>query len=154
MTIDISQVLIHGKDSVTVLNKGKNKKVFCFPSIDFSMKPYLSIAMNFLEYEFHLIDFFDGEGFYERTVEYIKQNLNNKSVFLGYSAGGNIAFNIAQELANNRKPINIIMIDSWLGLENIQIEENRESLKYFIDFVRNIAVAILLKIIICSILKR
>ncbi len=114
---ELSSFIKEGGEEIIVINRGNSKKIFCFPYIGLYMDVYFELAKEFGDYEFHIFEFFGKEKFKKNILSYLTEHFDNNSILLGYSAGGNIAFDVASEIAEKDGIMNIVMIDSWLGLE-------------------------------------
>lgn len=126
-----------------LLEAGSGPKVFAFPPLLGYGLAYLRMARLLREFTFYALDFPDTTHPLDDFVgELLRLQDRGPYVFLGYSAGGNLAFDTAVKLeAAGRTVSDIIMLDSRrrIGPEVFTDEEMDEivagNLKYFAPFM-------------------
>lgn len=126
-------------DLFYVFNNVENKKIFCFPPIIGYGLAYKGLADIINNYSFYAFNFIERES---RIREYADAIINiqrdDEYTLLGYSAGGNLAFEVSKELeSRGLKVSNIIIIDSQTRkrpLNDFEIDQynNAEELEKFI----------------------
>ncbi|PLX80173.1 MAG: hypothetical protein C0614_07390 [Desulfuromonas sp.] len=98
--------------------------IFLFPSIDSLYAPVNSRIAKALTGH-HLVCFdFSAEGFIDRCTAVVKarQHHDRATLFLGYSGGGNFAWEVASRLGE-QAPQALVMLDSWVMAEKPSAEE-------------------------------
>jgi amino acid adenylation domain-containing protein/FkbH-like protein len=103
-----------GKDKpYTIFNKKSEKTLLMFPalidSIDYKITPS-KLSKELKEYKIYAFDFITDE---DRISKYasIINSLKEEFIVLGYSSGGNLAFEVVKEL--KKEPKELILVDSW-----------------------------------------
>ncbi|HVR99811.1 MAG TPA: amino acid adenylation domain-containing protein [Thermoanaerobaculia bacterium] len=105
----------HLGDAAVLLNAGGPRKVFALPPVlgyGIAFKP---LAERLPGQAFYGLDFLDGDGLLERYARVLcdAQPAGPFALF-GYSAGGNLAFELARELARQgRQTSDIVLLDSF-----------------------------------------
>lgn len=99
----------------SVANAGKAQTIFCFPpAIGYSFI-YAALAEYFPDYSICCFHFMEGEDRMEKYIQVMDElQPDQPLVLLGYSAGGNFAFELAKELENREREVSdIILLDSF-----------------------------------------
>ncbi|MGB7605373.1 MAG: amino acid adenylation domain-containing protein [Lutisporaceae bacterium] len=116
----ISEHILKGRSvkQLYLLNEEKEKKIFAFPPIGGYGIFYTSLAGLIETHSLYVFDFIDTE---DRIEQYIKQIIEVQKegpyVLLGYSAGGNLTYEVALQMTKSRYEVSdIIIIDT--DLEN------------------------------------
>lgn len=137
------------KDKYGLLNKdfiyfdnNSSNIVFAFPSITGYGIIYDRLANEIKSYSIYSFNFIECE---DRIEQYIKIITDIKKegpyIFLGYSAGGNIAFEVANEMINKGYDVSdIIMIDSpyrEAEREIVYDEDMEKEIEEFINYISN-----------------
>jgi fengycin family lipopeptide synthetase D len=123
---DISQVdrrLIDEK--LVLLNKHSGHgKIFAFPPGSGYCLAYLQLA-NLLPYPFYGLSFIEDDTRLQEYVELIQEaEPNGPYVLFGYSAGGKLAFRVAQELEKaGQRVSDLVMVDSARYLQKVHFSE-------------------------------
>ncbi len=119
-----------------VFNTAKSRKIFAFPpKIAYGVE-YLELAKLVTEYAFYAFNFIEGENIVETYLNFIKDiQAHGPYTLLGYSAGGNLAFEVSKEMEQaGCGPIDLILLDSFStrameGLDTAGQQDN------YLDFV-------------------
>lgn len=134
----------YGDESIVLLSRGKGQNIFCLPPLPGYAIVYKSMADGLQDYSVHGLNFIHDENRLGKYIELIKTvQQEGPNVLLGYSAGGNLSFELSQELERHgRKVSDIILLDSWRRegkrkLTDREVTETRNS--YFNDFVSETA---------------
>ncbi len=118
-------------------NKQGGKTVFCFPSLGAVGILYMQLAEKLGSNCLYSFNFIEDENLIEEYVKVIiKLQSEGPYILLGYSAGGNLAFEVAKELERQGYEVSkIIMIDSHYRSEiiNLTEEEREEMINELID---------------------
>lgn len=116
-------------DNIMVqLNVADNKNVpnvFAFPPGTGDAIGYLQLAQELPSYNFYAFNFIVQDTRIADYVEYLSQVQYDKPyVFIGYSAGGNLAYHVAKELERKGQHVSdIIMIDSAQVCQQVNYPE-------------------------------
>ncbi|MBZ9636378.1 non-ribosomal peptide synthase/polyketide synthase [Clostridium sp. FP1] len=127
---------------VIKLNDTKTKNIFLFPPIIGYGITYKDFAKYMEHHTLYSFDFIEDEN---RIKEYVKQIVNiqkgGKYILMGYSAGGNLAFEVTKELENSGYEVDhIILLDSNIRDEKIKGDsENLKVMKGMVDGVNEYA---------------
>ncbi|MBW9155185.1 non-ribosomal peptide synthetase [Clostridium tagluense] len=127
-------------DEVLLLNKKENKNIFAFPPIIGYGIAYKDLAINIKTHSVYSFDFIESSNRVDKYVDIITRIQPQGSyILLGYSAGGNLAFEVAKELTvKGHKVSNIIMIDSYK--KDLEIKMSKEEVdKYVEEKVKNLS---------------
>ncbi|MCP3742349.1 amino acid adenylation domain-containing protein [Rossellomorea sp. BNER] len=113
----------YGVDMLQLLNKKQDKNIFAFPAVGGFGIVYSDLAKSIQTHSFYAFDFIEGE---ERVKQYVELILSTQPEgpyqLLGYSAGGNLAFEVAVELERWGKEVSdLILLDSY-KINNKQTE--------------------------------
>jgi amino acid adenylation domain-containing protein len=106
---------ISAEEFYAVVNAGKAQTLFCFPpAIGYSFI-YTALAEYFPQYSICCFHFQENDNRIEQYMQVMDElQPDQPLLLLGYSAGGNFAFEIAKELeAKGREVSDIILIDSF-----------------------------------------
>lgn len=120
----------------TWLSNGNEKSVICFPPALGNALTFREFANRLDHYNIYAFDFIDHDNLITRYADEIIHNCAGKPLFLlGYSGGGNLAFETAKVLeARGGKIDGLILIDSFRKKNKIQqfpqaIERFKQNLK-------------------------
>ena len=122
----------------TIFNKDKKEVIFVFPSlldiVDYKITPS-KLAKLLPEYKIYGFDFIVEE---DRCKQYasLVTSLEEEFIFFGYSSGGNIAFEVIEEL-KEKKPSKLILLDSWKIEKINSIEKNDFIEKFDTNFIQS-----------------
>ncbi|MEF2965783.1 amino acid adenylation domain-containing protein [Paenibacillus sp. M1] len=96
------------------INNHSEKTIFLFPPIYAYGFPYLEMVNELKSYNYVIFNFVPGEDNISKYSKYIMQFQEDGTyIFLGYSAGGNLAYEVARDMIKRGKDVShIIMIDS------------------------------------------
>lgn len=109
---NIDQSIIENKH-YKIFNEEQENAIFIFPSlldaIDYSIVAS-KIAKHLSMYKVYALDFITGDN---RIKDYVTliDSLEKNFIVLGYSSGGNLAFEVINQL--QKKPKKLILVDSW-----------------------------------------
>lgn len=127
------------KDSAYyLLNDFKGKKnIFCFPPLHGNALIYKTLVDEnvfydfFNVYSFNFIDTFDVIKYYTETITNIQEK--GPYVLLGYSGGGNIAFELSKRLPHVS---DIVLLDSWIRHKELILSYRRrnEIIEYYMSY--------------------
>ncbi|SFB45452.1 thioesterase domain-containing protein, partial [Clostridium frigidicarnis] len=106
------EAIVHEENYPVLLNSKRDKSLFCFPPVGGHAATYKPILPFINNYAVYAIDFVNSN-----VDSYVEQILKIQPegdfYLLGYSAGGNVAFEVAKELENRGHEIaKLIMVDS------------------------------------------
>lgn len=115
------------KDSnsiATIINPKGTKKVFVFPPAMLKiayMSLFESVFKNYTDYQFHIMHLLKVKGMDEAYYKYIiDEKVNSNIVFVGYSGGANIAYDVALYMEKQgKKTDSIIMLDGYKWQEGV-----------------------------------
>ncbi|MED1788412.1 amino acid adenylation domain-containing protein [Brevibacillus laterosporus] len=123
---------------MTLLNRAGDIKVICFPPINGFIFIYKRIA-ELLDQEatFYGFEYLEEEN---RIEQYTQQILDEEPegpyIFLGYSAGGNLAFEVAKAMEEKGHTVSdIIMFDTYMKTEQMKMtpEELEDEIERFLQ---------------------
>ncbi len=124
----ISERILKGRfvKQLYLLNEKKGKNIFAFPPIGGYGIFYTGLARLIETHSLYVFDFIDTE---DRAEQYVKQILEVQKegsyVLLGYSAGGNLTYEVAHKMTKSGyKVSDIIIIDT--DLENEVFKNMKE----------------------------
>lgn len=108
-----------------VFNKSKSEKIFCFPPTSGYGIVYNGLANIINEYSFYAFNFIETEDRISKYADIIMEiQPEGEYKILGYSAGGNLAFEVSKELERRGAAISdIILIDSKARNRQLTTEE-------------------------------
>ena len=114
------------EDSHLLLKRGDKGHIFAFPPINGYPIAYGPLAGLLQGVSFHGFTFIESEDRLQAYFELIEQlQPSGPLVILGYSSGGNLAFEMAKELElRGRTVSDLILLDSWKRLSNAPVIEN------------------------------
>jgi amino acid adenylation domain-containing protein len=114
------------EDQHLLLNQGSKVQLFAFPPITGYPIAYSRLAKLLDDVSFHGFTFIESDDRLQRYLELINQlQPNGPLTLLGYSSGGNLAFEMAKELERHgRTVLDLILLDSWKRLQNAPVSEN------------------------------
>ena len=123
---------------VIKLNDTKTKNIFLFPDVFGYGIVFNEVAKYIEHYTLYSFDFIEDEN---RIMEYVKQitsiQKQGKYILMGYSAGGNLAFEVAKQLEKSGYEVDyIILIDSRVRDKKVKGDsENLKGMKAMVDEV-------------------
>lgn len=125
---------------VKKLNELSNGNIFLFPPTLGYGIVYSEFSKYIQNYTAYSFDFIEDNN---RITEYVKQITNiqkeGKFVLIGYSAGGNLAFEIAKELENSGYNVgDLILLDS--DLKNEKTKVTSKDFKVFDEVIENVRI--------------
>ncbi|MFD0588381.1 amino acid adenylation domain-containing protein [Paenibacillus sp. GCM10027627] len=105
----------HEDGTPILLNEDQGSAVFCFPSIFGFGFEFKGLSRMLNGYSVYAFDFIEDEMRIQRYANHIMRiQPNSPYVLIGYSAGGNLAFETAKELERRGAAVsNIILLDSY-----------------------------------------
>ncbi|PPA82185.1 non-ribosomal peptide synthetase [Brevibacillus laterosporus] len=105
-------------------NTDHTKEVICFPPMTGQGVLYKALHQKLSGCILHAFDFIRGADRIEQYVHYIKEaQSEGPYVVLGYSAGGNLAFEVAKKLEEHGLPVSdLIIVDAPLRVEALQLD--------------------------------
>jgi amino acid adenylation domain-containing protein len=121
-------------DPLVIFNKTGPRRLFCFPpqmGYGIAYKELSELLPGYAVYSFHFIEEPDRSRQYADLVEKICES--GPYCFFGYSAGGNLAFETAQEMERRGKCVSdVIIMDSFCRPVTCQLG-TAEELDRFLD---------------------
>ncbi|MBN2862729.1 MAG: amino acid adenylation domain-containing protein [Bacteroidales bacterium] len=122
-------------EAVTLLNSDKEDAVFAFPGIGSYVLVYKVMAQYFKKHSFFAFNFIENENRL-KDYAYLISSSRKKGpyILMGYSAGGNLAFEVAKEM--NRQGLEVsdlILIDSTKEKPEPDDTENTKKQKIDLD---------------------
>ncbi|MBT7210022.1 MAG: non-ribosomal peptide synthetase, partial [Candidatus Scalindua sp.] len=128
----------HGVDNpYIVFNEKAKKRLFCFPPAAGYSIGYRELAIildTYAFYGFHFIEHDDPLSEYLKLITQIQST--GPYILLGYSAGGNLAFEVARELKKHGRIVSdVIMLDSYRREEKqlLSPEEQQSQRGIYLD---------------------
>lgn len=114
------------EDQHLLLNQGSRVQLFAFPPINGYPIAYSRLAKLLADVSFHGFTFIESDDRLLRYGELINQlQPSGPLTLLGFSSGGNLAFEMAKELERQgRTVLDLILLDSWKRLPNAPVSEN------------------------------
>ncbi|MCP5108011.1 MAG: acyltransferase domain-containing protein, partial [bacterium] len=121
----------YGDEPFVVFNEDKPVKLFLFPPRVAYGLDYKGLALQLTDYSFYAFNYIDGGGVgdYVDLIEKIQPG--GPYILLGYSAGGNLAFEVAGEI--ERRGCNVralILLDVYANREAAGIADLKMQEKY------------------------
>ncbi|KJB88043.1 hypothetical protein AZ66_09755, partial [Paenibacillus sp. E194] len=121
----------------TKYNEAGTLNVFCFPPIVGYGIRYKELAglLND-EIAVYALDFIEENPIKSCADLIIDQQADGPYVFLGYSVGGNLAFEVAKEMERRGREVSdIILLDSVISIEKQEVPDEilEAQVQYFID---------------------
>jgi len=109
------------EDVMVLLNEKKDKNIFVFPPITGYGLAYIPLAKFINTHSIYSFDFIESDDRIEKYISLMTDvQKEGPYILMGYSAGGNLAFEIAKGLEKNGYEVSdIILIDSTF-LEDIK----------------------------------
>ncbi|MDD2401502.1 MAG: amino acid adenylation domain-containing protein [Clostridia bacterium] len=100
--------------NIALLNQKKAESVFCFPPVGGYGLYFLPFAKGVSQYSVYGFNFIEHENrLQEYTSQIIKRQGEGPYILLGYSAGGNLAFELAKDMERLGLQVGaLILIDS------------------------------------------
>ena len=139
--LDLAKFNINEFDEVMVLLTGKvsNKNIFALPPVTGDALGYFQLAnlLKLYNYNFYGFNFIAAETRLKDYADLI-MNVDPDGPYLlfGYSAGGNLAFQVAKELEKKSKCVSdIIMVDTGQRLSKVKFpkDETRRTAEQFVN---------------------
>ncbi|WP_159882308.1 non-ribosomal peptide synthetase [Paenibacillus puerhi] len=130
------------EDGLYLLNDKKDVQIFAFPPVLGLGIFYSEVAQYLDSHSFYSFDFIESEDRIEQYADLIERiQPEGPYVLLGYSAGGNLAFEVAVELQiRNHHVSDLILIDSY-KMDNmtakIQSEDQQNLYNQIIEEARH-----------------
>lgn len=111
------------------------KKIFCFPPILGSGTFFKIISSFMTDYCIYSFDFIKENDRINHYVNKIKEiQPNGPYVLMGYSAGGNLAFEVAKKLEEKDEEVSeIIMIDSFRKSSKVPVIIDEQEIKLILE---------------------
>ncbi|MGG1441505.1 amino acid adenylation domain-containing protein [Brevibacillus laterosporus] len=125
-------------NQMTLLNRAGDIKVICFPPINGFIFIYKRIA-ELLDQEatFYGFEYLEEENRIELyTQQILDAEPEGPYIFLGYSAGGNLAFEVAKAMEEKGHTVSdIIMFDTYMKTEQMKMtpEELEDEIERFLQ---------------------
>lgn len=132
---DIVTGRISGNRSHLTFNAGRDARLFCFPPAGGHGLVYRRLAAHLPQYELIAFNHLDGDKAvrYADLVEELRPE--GPCPLLGYSLGGNLAFEVAKELERRGREVpHVVIMDSYRILEARTISD--EHVRAFEDELR------------------
>lgn len=113
-------------EAVFVCNQDAKKTVFCLPPYGATSIVYTGLAQALPELRFVCINFNDAESFFADALEMLEEySASEPPVLLGYSGGGNLAFELACRWeAQGKKIARLVLLDSYRRLSAGEVSED------------------------------
>ena len=96
-----------------IYNADKKEVIFIFPALiesnDYTLTPQ-KLSKYLSNYKIYALDFLLDEDRVEKYIRLIESLESEEHIFLGYSSGGNLAYEVAKRSKNIKK---LILLDSW-----------------------------------------
>jgi malonyl CoA-acyl carrier protein transacylase/thioesterase domain-containing protein/acyl carrier protein len=126
---DISKYIMDMRDGLSgirdmevpymVFNESKPRKIFLFPpKIAYGME-YKELSKHVTGYSFYAFNYIEEDGLIEKYMDLIEGiQAQGPYIFLGYSAGGNLAFEVVKAMEKvGSHSIELIIMDSYTNRE-------------------------------------
>lgn len=132
-------MMVNNQNSFTIFNESEKNIVLCFPDILGQGHIFSNLARYLTSYQFIAFDFLQDlkEDVIGHYVSLVKNYFKNKCIYiLGYSAGGNLAFEVTKRLEERGfKVEKLIILDSYFKIKshNCESKEYSEIKKYIQD---------------------
>ncbi|WP_342551889.1 non-ribosomal peptide synthase/polyketide synthase [Paenibacillus sp. FSL R7-0652] len=126
--IELGKRLSHSsKESISLLNCNGDKQLFCFPPIGALGYYYNNLKIdNYSVYAFDFIERIDLIDYYSNKILEVRKGPIR---LLGYSAGGNVAFEVAKKLEQKGETdIILIIVDSLRRDQTINMNKDETRL--------------------------
>ena len=118
------------KEPYSIFNKDKKRAIFILPalidSIDYKITPQ-KLSKYLSDYKIYAFDFILEDNRIEQYASLIDL-LEDEFIFLGYSSGGNLAFEVIKQMKKRVKKL--ILLDSW-KIEELNAIDRDEALHEF-----------------------
>ncbi|QUI24146.1 amino acid adenylation domain-containing protein [Vallitalea pronyensis] len=107
--------ILKNDNNCILLNEKRKKHVFAFPPIIGSAIAFKHLAKHVDSHSLYSFDYIEDEDKIKQYADFIMSISDEESyVLMGYSAGGNVAFEVAKELEKRHKKVSdILMIDAY-----------------------------------------
>ncbi|WP_367818270.1 amino acid adenylation domain-containing protein [Paenibacillus sp. SI8] len=149
--VDSKELRIDFNQPITLLNRKTDHPVFCFPPVGGFGFVFKEIADHLDSHALYALDFIETEDRLERYIELVTRvQAEGPYVFMGYSAGGNLMFELAKAMeAKGYEVSDLIMLDASRKSKVIRQSEKTvakeidalvkeaESSEKYEDYVRN-----------------
>jgi amino acid adenylation domain-containing protein len=121
-----SQIGNFVEEEYILLNKEKTRKLFVFPPGIGYGTAYQKFSTFLVDYSIYAFNFIEDENRIKKYTDLITSISTVKPcVLIGYSAGGNLAFEVTKELEKEGYEVSdLIFIDSNLKIENELLSES------------------------------
>jgi len=123
-----------------VFNENKPVKLFLFPPRVAYGVDYKGLARQLTDFSFYAFNYIDGGrlGDYAELIEKIQPG--GSFILLGYSAGGNLAFEVAEEMERRGDKIRaLILLDAYANREDAGITDRKAQENYENFVKRNLS---------------
>lgn len=112
---------------MTLLTEKREKHIFCFPPLIAYGITYLRIANQITDRSLYAFDFIEAIDRNQQYIELIQSvQPEGPYVLLGYSSGGNLAFEVAKEMQKQGLVVSdLIMLDALKREKPMYIDENK-----------------------------
>jgi hybrid polyketide synthase/nonribosomal peptide synthetase FtdB len=106
------------------MNDGDGTDLFCFPPAGGHGLVYRELAAH-LDQRVVAFNYVGGEGMVERYADLVESvQPDGPCALLGYSLGGNVAFDVAQELERRgREVTDVVILDSYRITEPVELAD-------------------------------
>jgi thioesterase domain-containing protein/acyl carrier protein len=107
-----------------LLNNEQEKKIFCFPPVGGYGLVYKSLADISQEYSYYSFNYIDdsGSNLYKYVDYIVEVQKEGPYTLMGWSAGGNLAFEVAKEMERQgHKVTDIILVDVHRMVSNLNL---------------------------------
>lgn len=129
--------------AIMLLNKGEGRNIFAFPPMGSYGLAYAQFASLMEGYSLYTFNFIESSNRIEDYAELIlEQQKEGPFILLGYSAGGNLAFEVAKELSRRGFEVSdLIMVDSGMRAQTILMSEEEikaragDAVKVLLEFM-------------------
>ncbi|MGD0282899.1 MAG: thioesterase domain-containing protein, partial [Dissulfurispiraceae bacterium] len=103
------------EEECLLLSPKRDRNIFCFPPFPGYSSVYREMAGYLKDYGVYGFNFLEDDSLIEKYAAMVKAfQKEGPCIFLGYSGGGNLAFEVAKAMAEKGDMVSdIIMIDTW-----------------------------------------
>ncbi|MEA2692939.1 MAG: hypothetical protein QOJ16_2326 [Acidobacteriota bacterium] len=128
----------HPRAGVVLLNRESERKVFALPPLLGYGVAFKELAGHLPDHAFYGLDFVEGDDRLDVYADVLAEiQPEGPYVLFGYSAGGNLAFELAKHLAaRGRRVAHILLLDSFklVGGESASPEAVRREVRLNLDY--------------------
>ncbi|QUI24145.1 non-ribosomal peptide synthase/polyketide synthase [Vallitalea pronyensis] len=135
--------ILKNDNNCILLNEKRNKTIFAFPPIIGSAIAFKHLAKYMDSHSLYSFDYIEDEDKIKQYADFIMSISDEEPyVLMGYSAGGNVAFEVAKELEKRHKKVSdILMIDAYRrhqvdAKEEITAFKKEELEQAFLHFIQ------------------